>query len=96
MLMRHMWGHGVGHAYCHTDAPPAVATLSLDSADADEDTLHSKNPESHLTTRDERDDTLEDLEGEEIDVRCGSEEELSEEDMELQDPDDEFRDDERW
>lgn len=24
MLMRYMWGHGVGHTYCHSDAPAAI------------------------------------------------------------------------
>lgn len=91
--MRYMWGHGVGHKYCHPDAPAVVVLDSLEvesGTDPDEPNLDAEREAA------EYQDTLDDLEAEELDVRGDSEEEVFEEDGDIQDPDDESTGDERW
>ena len=95
--MRHLWGHGVGHTYCHSDAP-SLAEPS-DPTDLEVTTTHpgpTINEREHTETVDYQ-DTLEDLEGAELEIACGSEDESCEDDdSDIQDPDDEFRDEVLW
>lgn len=97
--MRHLWGHGVGHRYSHCDAPDKpphdnlndrqFRTSSLDSEERQEEDIEmgaiSQGGIEHYQ------DSLEDLEGEELEVFCDSEGDGS--DLDLQEPED---DDENW
>lgn len=94
MLMRHLWGHGVGHTYCHSDAPSLVVEPS--------NTTELEHPGPTVDERESAEtvdyqDTLEDLEGAELEVVCRSEDESGEDDdSDIQDPDDEFPDEVLW
>lgn len=105
--MRHMWGQGVGHIYCHGDAPPIAraplnafdvgGSISEDTGDPNTNTDHISHPCMRGAEEDSaHPDTLEDLESQELDVNGGLEEEASDEDADIQDPDDEFLDEEQW
>lgn len=96
MLIRHMWGHGVGHTYSHSDAPCAAEPEDSDMA---EPVATSGGPDLD-GGEDEADlehlDTLEDLENEELDVACSSEEEGSDDEGRIPEPDDDLPEDGRW
>jgi hypothetical protein len=96
MLVRHMWGHGVGHVYSHSDAPCAAepdVDMAEPAAMGDEPDLDPGNDGEDFELRP---DTLEDLENEELDLYCSSEEETSDDEGRMPEPDDEFPEDERW
>lgn len=107
MLMRYVWGHGIGHTYSHGDAPNAITpvggseldpsgTLSqathvkgglTDDFEEAETEEQAENPHSDSSGGlSAADDTLEDLEGEELAVAGPDEEWVGMEEFDVQEP----------
>ena len=79
--MRYLWGHGVGHTYTHLDAPEDPnhdgSTGEIDgdgTVDMGSDGQESLGDKSDgpSSLYDDREDTLENIEEEELDVDGGS------------------------
>lgn len=96
--MRHLWGHGVGHTYSHCDAPNASSTSgggqpTLEGMEDDETAVRSAE-HSLQPDRDDLQYTLEDFEGEELEVYSDSERDES--DQDFQEPDEDIYEEDRW
>lgn len=102
--MRYAWGHGVGHTYSHSDAPDSSTAAAPSSSNSGDTATLSQLPDAPLEPGEEElasaqpftsaDDTLEDLEGEELALADpGDESEASDYgEAQIQEPDSETED----